>query len=210
MNDISIVKRRRGRPPKDQEGHSETRDVLLRSGMEILTEKGYSATGIDEILRKVGVPKGSFYHYFGSKEAFGLELIKHYSGFFMHKLDKFLSDQALSPLDRLVAFLEDAADGMARYNFKRGCLIGNLGQEMSALPEPFRDQLVAVFDEWQLKIEKCLLAAKSEGQIPDAVDCRQSAYIFWIGWEGAVLRARLERRPDALNAYTKFYLDSLK
>ncbi len=210
MNDISIIKRRRGRPPKDQAGFSETKAALLRSGMEILTEKGYSATGIDEILRQVGVPKGSFYHYFNSKEGFGLALIKNYSNFFKHKLDKFLADQSTAPINRLFGFLDDATQGMARFNFKRGCLIGNLGQEMSALPESFRDELKTVFEEWQFKIETCLDEAKSAGQISADVDSRQSAYIFWIGWEGAVLRAKLERQPDALNTFSKFFLESLK
>ncbi|MCW8928892.1 MAG: TetR/AcrR family transcriptional regulator [Gammaproteobacteria bacterium] len=210
MSNISTIKRRRGRPPKDQTGFNDTKEALLRSGMELLTEKGYSATGIDEILRQVGVPKGSFYHYFGSKEVFGLELIQYYSSFFRHKLDKFLTDQSLSPIERLIAFSEDAVNGMAHYNFKRGCLVGNLGQEMSALPEPFRAQLKTVFYDWQLKVQKCLEAAKEAGQISDDVDCQQSAYIFWVGWEGAVLRAKLERCPDALIAFSKFYLDSLK
>ncbi len=210
MSTSNVIKRQRGRPLKDQVGFSKTKEALLRSGMEILTEKGYSATGIDEILRRVGVPKGSFYHYFGSKDAFGLELIQHYSNFFKHKLDSFLSDQTKTPLDRLIAFMDDAMDGMARYEFKRGCLVGNLGQEMGALPEPFRDQLKVVFDDWQLKIETCLNSAKEAGQISDSVDCKQSAYIFWVGWEGAVLRAKLEQSSDALKLFSKFYLDSLK
>lgn len=210
MNNSTSIKRRRGRPPKDQASFSETREALLRSGMEILTEKGYSATGIDEILRRVGVPKGSFYHYFGSKDAFGSELIQYYSNYFKHKIDKFISDETLLPIERLMAFMDDATNGMARYEFKRGCLVGNLGQEMNALPEPFREQLKTVFDEWQLRIEKCLEAAKNAGQIPEELDCRQSAYVFWISWEGAVLRAKLERSPDALKAFSNFFLATLK
>lgn len=210
MQTEAPTKRRRGRPPKDQSNHNETKIALLRSGMEILTEKGYSATGIDEILRKEGIPKGSFYHYFPSKEAFGLALIQYYSDFFKHKLNKFLNDQELSPLSRLVGFIQDANKGMARYNFKRGCLVGNLGQEMSALPEPFREKLKAVFDDWQFSVESCLEAAKLAGEIPKHIDCQQSAYIFWVGWEGAVLRAKLERRPNALIAFSNFYLDTLK
>ena len=146
MSSISSIKRRRGRPPKDQAGLSETRECILRSGMEILTEKGYLATGIDEVLRQVDVPKGSFYHYFDSKEGFGLALIKSYSNFFMHKLDKHLNDKRLAPIERLNSFLVDATKGMARYNFRRGCLVGNLGQEMSALPESFRNAIRGVFE----------------------------------------------------------------
>jgi len=210
MSSISSIKRRRGRPPKDQAGLSETRECILRSGMEILTEKGYLATGIDEVLRQVDVPKGSFYHYFDSKEGFGLALIKSYSNFFMHKLDKHLNDKRLAPIERLNSFLVDATKGMARYNFRRGCLVGNLGQEMSALPESFRNAIRGVFEEWENKVEKCLREAQVNGHISSNIDCKESAYIFWIGWEGAVLRAKLEQKPNALLTFSKFFLESLR
>ena len=68
MNDETGKPRRRGRPPKEAEGYSETREALLLTGVEVLTEEGFSSAGIDEILRRVGVTKGSFYHFYRSKE----------------------------------------------------------------------------------------------------------------------------------------------
>src|SRR5574343_953133 len=110
--------RRRGRPPKPREDISDTRELLLRAGLEVLTEKGFAATGIDEILGRVGVPKGSFYHYFESKEAFGLQLITRYGYFFFRKLDRHLRNTTLRPLERLRAFVSDAMDGMARHDYR--------------------------------------------------------------------------------------------
>ena len=133
--------RRRGRPPRQREDLADTHELLLRAGLEVLTEKGFSATGIDEILGRAGVPKGSFYHYFASKEAFGLALIERYGEFFARKLDRHLGNRGLPPLERLQAFVDDARAGMARLDYRRGCLIGNLGQEMGALPESFRARL---------------------------------------------------------------------
>ena len=92
--------RRRGRPPRHREDVVETRDLLLRAGLEVLTEKGFSAAGIEEILGRVGVPKGSFYHYFDSKEAYGLDLIERYGAFFARKLDRHLCNPARSPNSR--------------------------------------------------------------------------------------------------------------
>jgi TetR/AcrR family transcriptional repressor of nem operon len=198
-------KRRRGRPPKVGHGYGETRESLIRAGLEVLTEKGFSAAGIDEILRRVAVPKGSFYHYFSSKEAFGLELIQRYDAYFSGKLDRFLSDPSLSPLQGLQAFIVDAAAGMARHEYRRGCLVGNLGQEMGALPEPFRARLIGVFADWQARVEVCLEAARKEGEISQAADCRQLAEVFWIGWEGAVLRAKLEQSAAPLEIYAEFF-----
>ncbi len=105
--------RRRGRPPRQREDLADTRELLLRAGLEVLTEKGFSATGIDEILGRAGVPKGSFYHYFASKEAFGLALIERYGEFFARKLDRHLGNRGLPPLERLQAFVDDARAGMA-------------------------------------------------------------------------------------------------
>lgn len=194
--------RRRGRPPKRADSPFATRELLLRAGVEALTEKGFSATGIDEILRRVGVPKGSFYHYFDSKEAFGAALIDSYGAYFARKLERFLADQSRAPLDRLHAFIANARAGMARYDYQRGCLIGNLGQEMGSLPESYRGQLGGVFSDWQARVARCLLAAQEAGEISSAADCQDLAAFFWIGWEGAVLRAKLERTPEALDIFS--------
>jgi TetR/AcrR family transcriptional regulator, transcriptional repressor for nem operon len=209
MQSAAIPKRRRGRPPKDSVGRNETREALVQAGLEVMTEKGFAAAGIDEILRRVGVPKGSFYHYFASKDVFGIALIERYAGYFALKLDRFLMDESLSPLQRLRAFIADATDGMARHDFKRGCLVGNLGQEMGALPEHFRDRIRNVFSDWQRRVEQCLLAAREAGEIPPASDCVQLAVVFWIGWEGAVLRAKLERNAKPLEAFSDFFVANI-
>ncbi|MGB2130351.1 MAG: TetR/AcrR family transcriptional regulator [Marinobacterium sp.] len=203
--------RRRGRPPKNSaRPYSEVRQALIQSGLAMLTEKGYSSVGIDEILRSVGVPKGSFYHYFKSKEVFGQELISAYGQYFGRKLDRFLLNEAVPPLQRLQDFVQDACTGMARHQFRRGCLIGNLGQEMSLLPESFRSQLKAVFEDWQQRTAACLRAAQAGGELSAAQDCDQLAEWFWIGWEGAVLRAKLEASPEPLQRFATGFFQLLQ
>ena len=203
--------RRRGRPPKDAGGgYAETRSLLIRTGLAVLTEKGYSSVGIDEILRMVAVPKGSFYHYFPSKEAFGQVLIAAYADYFARKLDRFFLDTAYSPLQRLRHFVEDAKQGMAKHGFRRGCLVGNLGQEMAVLPESFRRQLADVFQDWQQRTERCLKEAQQSGEIGLALDCAHLASFFWIGWEGAVLRAKLEQQPAALDTFASGFFTLLE
>lgn len=201
--------RRRGRPPRRRDDLVDTRELLLRAGLEVLTEKGFSATGIDEILGRVGVPKGSFYHYFDSKEAFGLALIERYGVFFARMLDRHLCNTARSPLSRLRAFVADATEGMARYGFRRGCLIGNLGQEMGALPESFRVRLTETLEDWQAHFSACLAEAQQAGELALRADTDQLAACFWIGWEGAVLRAKLERSATPLEVFAGFFFASL-
>lgn len=212
--DTSITRpspRRRGRPPKDAGGsYAETRALLIRTGLAVLTEKGYSSVGIDEILRIVAVPKGSFYHYFPSKEAFGQALIAAYADYFASKLDRCFLDAAYSPLQRLRNFVEDAKQGMAKHDFRRGCLVGNLGQEMAVLPESFRRQLADVFQDWQQRTERCLKEAQQSGEIESDLDCAHLASFFWIGWEGAVLRAKLEHQPTALDTFASGFFTLLE
>ena len=205
-----LAPRRRGRPPKSTGGYSETRDALVRAGVAALTEKGFSATGIEEILHRLNVPKGSFYHYFGSKEAYGSELIGSYAAYFARRLDAVFLDESRTPLARLRDFTIDADAGMARFGYTRGCLIGNLGQEMNALPESFRKQLVDVFSDWQRRTVECLRCAIAAGQIAPTHDCDQLAAFFWIGWEGAVLRAKLERSGEPLRTFAAGFFSLLQ
>jgi len=200
---------RRGRPPnKTQEG-VDTKAALIRSGLEQLTEHGFAASGIDTILKKVGVPKGSFYHYFASKEAFGLAVIESYASYFANKLDTCLLDEKTPPLARLNLYLESAKIGMARYAFKRGCLIGNLGQEVDLLPESFRPILIAVFNSWQARVARCLTLAQQQGALSATADCDALAEYFWIGWEGAVSRARLVKSNQPLDVYFQHFIAGL-
>ncbi|SDT13557.1 acrylate utilization transcriptional regulator AcuR [Pseudomonas oryzae] len=197
---------RRGRPPKLDRDNRETREALLHAGMRLLTEQGFLSTGIDTVLREVGVPKGSFYHYFASKEAFGLAVLERYAGYFATKLERWLGDASRPPLARLEAFVADARAGMARHGFRRGCLVGNLGQEVTQLPAGFREQLEAVLCDWQARLAACLRAAQQDGSLAPTVDCDELAAFFWIGWEGAVLRARLVQSDAPLATFIRGFL----
>ncbi|BAN48817.1 TetR/AcrR family transcriptional regulator [Metapseudomonas resinovorans] len=200
---------RRGRPPKVERSFEDTRAALLRCGMELLTEQGFTATGIDAVLKCVGVPKGSFYHYFESKEAFGQALLDAYAGYFARKLDRWLLEDDVAPLQRLANFVEDAKAGMLRHDYCRGCLVGNLGQEVGILPESFREQLEATLCDWQARLARCLETAKTAGELAANADCRWLAAFFWIGWEGAVLRSRLARDTAPLDIFFKGFMAGL-
>ena len=125
-----------GARARKAQAYASAREVLLRCGMELLTEQGFSATGLEAVLKRATVPKGSFYYYFASKEAFGREVMDAYDAYFGKKLDRWLQDGSRAPLDRLMDFVADASAGMRKHEFRRGCLVGNLSQELGALPRP--------------------------------------------------------------------------
>ena len=123
----------RGRPPKQRGDKLLTREMLVHVGTEVLTEKGYSAVGVDEILQRTGISRCSFYYYFKTKEGFGAELIDRYRLSITQKLERCLCDPSLSPLDGLRAFVGGVRDEMARTGCRSGCLIGKLAQEVNTL-----------------------------------------------------------------------------
>ena len=175
----------RGRPPKQRGDKLLTREMLVHVGTEVLTEKGYSAVGVDEILQRTGISRCSFYYYFKTKEGFGAELIDRYRLSITQKLERCLSDTSLSPLGSLRAFVGEVRDEMARTNCRSGCLV-------NTLPENFREQLSAVFAEWQDVFARGLKRAQETGEISPELDCASTAAFFWYGWEGALQRANLE------------------
>jgi len=190
-------------------GYVATRGVLIRCGMEILTEQGFTATSLDAVLKRATVPKGSFYYYFDSKAAFGREVLKAYDAFFCRKIDRALTNEARSPLQRLCDFVEDAKAGMAKYRYARGCLVGNLGQEVQALPDGYRAQLNGILQGWQARLADCLKLSVVAGEIGRQADCEALAEYFWIGWEGAVMRARLMRSGHPLDTFIAGFVKGL-
>ena len=178
---------------------------MIRSGLERLTEQGFVASGLDQILTRVGVPKGSFYHYFPSKEAFGLAVLDAYDDYFAKKLDRHLLAPEGTPLSRLKAFIDDAKQGLQRHDFRRGCLVGNLEQEVAYLPDTFRPRLLSIYQHWQSKVEDCLLEAQKNGAIAPEASCAALAEYFWIGWEGAINRARLTQSTQPLDRFFDYF-----
>ena len=90
----------------------DTKRALVWCGTELLTERGFQVTGIDEVLKRVGVPKGSFYHFFANKHQFGEAVIQNYVEYYARKMARIFDDEGTSPLSRLRAFVEDAKRGM--------------------------------------------------------------------------------------------------
>lgn len=170
-----------------------------------MTERGFTVTSTEEVMVRVGVPKGSFYYHFGSKMVFGQAVIEGYAEYFEAKLDRLLTDRSFTPIDRLRNFVNEATRGMARYAFKRGCLVGNLGQELASMDDVFRRQLEKVLRSWQKRFAQCLQEAMEASQLPKDADVNALAEFFWIGWEGAIMRAKLQRSATPLDQFAEIF-----
>ena len=142
-----------------------TRDLLIQVGKEIIAQHGFKAASLNKILTTAGVPKGSFYYYFSSKEDFGLAIVDDFAREYRDRFERTLGDLQHSPLTRLRNYFELKIADMADCGCTDGCLIGNLAQELSSLNEIFRDRLDRVFAEWEQVFFQCLQAASETGEI---------------------------------------------
>ena len=188
---------------------TDTRNALVWCGTELLTERGFQITGIDEVLKRVGVPKGSFYHYFKSKDHFGHAVIDNYEAYYAKKMDRIFGDTTQSPLQRLANFTVNAKNGMVKFDFKRGCLIGNLGQELAALDTQFRERLEGVLLSWEKRVADCLREAIEVGELAPDQDPQALSRFFWVGWEGAILRSKLMRSLEPIEQFTAIFFRSV-
>lgn len=180
---------------------NDTRQRLVQVGTEILSERGFTSTGLEEFLHKADVPKGSFYYYFESKAAFGYAVIDNYEHLWAQKLIRLLQDPAVPPLKRIDNYISEGVRGLEKYAFRRGCLIGNMGQEMASFDEEFRGRIMKVFSSWADYLKNCLLEARMCGDLPSDFDVDEAARFFWLAWEGAVLQAKLERSVSPINCF---------
>lgn len=172
---------------------AETKSEIVKIGAEIIATSGFNATGLDAVLKKAKVPKGSFYYYFSSKEAFGLAVIDRAAEEYAAKLSRFLKDESHPPLTRLRRFLESHLV-TGDVQCKRGCLIGNLGQELASQNEKFRRRIDDVFLSWQGQISDCLREAK-------VADSDKLAAFILMGWEGAILRAKVMKSNQPMKDF---------
>lgn len=175
-----------------------TREKLLDQGVALLTERGYHGTGLQDILQNVGVPKGSFYNYFGSKEEFGADVIGHYIEPFILLLDHFLKQPHLSAATALECYFSALIQELARRQFKGGCLLGNLIGEIGDTSETCRTALTQAVRRYRDKLKQALERAQREGHIRQDKTAEEMADFLLDAWQGALLRMKVEQSTRPL------------
>ena len=184
----------------------ENREKLLEKGLMLLSEHGYHGTGIKEILDAVQVPKGSFYNYFGSKEEFCAEIIRHYEENLSDLWDAHFAQaggDALTGLNEVFAMVIQSYE-MSGY--KPGCLVGNLAAEISEVSDLCRKAMRRATDAWISRFEVLLRRAQEEGTVRTDIPAAELAGFMWSAWEGSLLRMKLERSVAPLESCIELLL----
>jgi len=173
-----------------------TRDNILASGKRLMAGKGFSGVGLNEILATAGVPKGSFYHYFGSKDAFGEALLDAYFEDYLADIDKTLAKPGLNMARRLMNYFANWQESQSFLDCQGKCLAVKLGAEVADLSETLRSAMnrgtAAIVSRLAAAIEAGVAEKSlSVDDTPERV--AQSLYQLWLG---ASVMAKIVRGPQ--------------
>jgi TetR/AcrR family transcriptional regulator, transcriptional repressor for nem operon len=179
------------------------RQHILDAGIGVLSNKGYNGTGIKEIVDAAGVPKGSFYNHFASKEAFVVEAIEKTANENIEWVKSVLCDDKLSPKTRIFNFFDAGHQAQKEQGFQGGCFIGNLCLEMSDENEAIRAATTQVMCKIVKMMGDCLVEAQKAGELSKDTDAYELAEFIHCAWEGAVMRMKGQRSCEAYDVFRK-------
>lgn len=175
-----------------------TKDRILDAAEEIMLEKSFHSVGLKQILNVAKVPKGSFYHYFESKEQFGVEMLKHYmneAGVNKRQMLQY-NDKESDPLKRLFIYLDGSIDFIQSVEGRFPCLALKLASEVSDLSEAMREELAQGFEDWITIFREVLDEAVAQKLLPTTFNSASEAQLIQDLWSGAVHRAVINRSSE--------------
>jgi TetR/AcrR family transcriptional repressor of nem operon len=171
------------------------REKILHEGLKVVHANGFANASVRDIVRAAGVPQGSFTNHFGSKEAFGLEVIDLYFASSLELFQRTLRNDELPPLQRLRKYIDEGKTRLNKDDMRTGCLFGNFTAEASEHSEAIRLRLLEIFGEVRASIAYCLRAGVKAGELSASLDCDEMAAFIVSSLQGANLLAKAERSP---------------
>ncbi|AVF37621.1 TetR/AcrR family transcriptional regulator [Rahnella sikkimica] len=167
-----------------QQHNNDVREHILETGQRIMAGKGFSAVGLNEILKDAGVPKGSFYHYFGSKEAFGVAMLERYFDDYLAQIDSTLSQLGLNMSQRLMNYWQQWQESQSFFDCQGKCLAVKLGAEVADLSDSMRLTLQAGTSGIISRLTQALESGVAEGSLTvddEPARVAESLYQLWVG-----------------------------
>ncbi|MDW3151106.1 TetR/AcrR family transcriptional regulator [Vibrio sp. 779(2023)] len=188
---------------------NDTRQHILDVGYELIVNRGFTSVGLSELLKKAAVPKGSFYHYFKSKEQFGEAMIQDYFTKYFERLNARFTNTELSGYQRLMSYFEEMVkveDDVCNAN---KCLLVKLSAEVSDLSESMRLALRQGADKTIQAIADCIDIGIKDGSIPNGDSALLARQIYYL-WNGASLLNKLYQDQAALTQSLTYTQDLLQ
>lgn len=186
-----------------------TRDHLIDVGLDLMHRHGFNATGLTEILQAADVPKGSFYHFFDSKEEFAAAALERYAAQRAEHSAAVLSDATTSPLKRLKRYFSGLVKIAGQGGTVPGCLLGRFSLEIAAERSQLRKRISASFGRWQHAIAAVLKQAVAQKELPAGTNAEALAGFVLNSWEGALLRSQADKSDAPLEDFLEYVFEGL-
>ena len=176
---------------------SDARARLITTAMELMYARGYTAVGVQELCTHAGVNKGSFYHFFPSKQALVIAVIEVHAQDLQQLWHEAMSAMG-SPLERMERVFETTYEAHRRFVSCRGqmlgCPLGNFAVELSSQDDLVRQKLAETFNSWTEVVKRMLREAAANGDLP-ALDVDTTAQTLIAYFEGVLLLAKTQNDP---------------
>jgi TetR/AcrR family transcriptional repressor of nem operon len=182
---------------------------VLEMGHEIIRQKGYNKTGVQEIINVCGIPKGSFYNFFKSKEDFGIKALNYYTEKQYKIVKKYLTNKKIKPINRLKKLYNLMTDINKEEKFTYGCLIGNMTQEMSGISDGIITEANKDLKMISDLISDCIIEGQRSGEIRDDFSAKDLAVYVQNNFYGAQLKAKAEKDINSFNVFMKMTFEFL-
>jgi len=169
-----------------------TKKALLEEGMQQLAENGYHGTGIKKVLDVVKVPKGSFYNYFASKEAYVSDIIEDYNAQALSMFDDFVAQSNLSAIEQLKAIYQFMLDKLSENKCQQGCLIGSIAAEIGNTYELCQRTMQVGVGDWLSRITLLIATSQKQGSVRNDLPATDIAEVLWSAWEGSLIKMKMD------------------
>ncbi|WP_207885959.1 TetR/AcrR family transcriptional regulator [Pseudomonas sp. 30_B] len=178
------------------------RDLILAKGSLAMTRCGYHGTGVQDIVQAAGIPKGSFYHYFESKEDFALQALEHLYGPRLARYAEALGNPVLGPRARILTYYRELLAHFSRQEkLEFHCFIGSLSFEMAELSPAITERVDGILQQSIDILRDCLADAQRAGELPAAENVEQLAEFIGNAWQGVLARLKVSASLKPLERF---------
>lgn len=186
-------------PEDDRSSAANTKNHLISTGYELIAHKGFTSVGLKEILDNAGVPKGSFYHYFASKEAFGEAIINAYFTYYQSRLE-LLEAKPVSAQQKLYDYFQNWYDTQQFDGHDKKCLVVKLSAEVADISDPMRLALDAGYQQTIHWLSQQIRAGWIDGSVPRTPNLAAEglAKRWYFAWLGASLVTKVSQTNTPL------------
>ncbi len=171
----------------------DARQTILQTAQAIVGRKGFSAVGLTEILQAADVPKGSFYHYFDSKDAFGVVLLDTYFDHYVQGMQQLFDQPGLSQHAKLMRYWQAWIDNQTGCTDAGKCLAVKLGAEVSDLSEPMRLALQRGTARTIALLAEALQHGVEDGSLQAQLHPESLARRLYALWLGTSVMSKITR-----------------